>query len=101
MALDPKTKQLLNDFSKSQPALNQPGEPADSSGVLLGDLIEAGGNPVAASVAALGALAPVTATDGTGTDAALATDVDARVASLQGKIDAILAALKAAGIMEA
>lgn len=64
--------------------------------------IEAGGNPQAASVAALGALAAVGAVDVADAgpaDVALAADVDARVGSLQGKIDAVIAALKAAGLM--
>jgi len=54
----------------------------------------------AANVAALGALAAVGTTDGSGGagDAALATDVDARLLDLQAKIDAEIAALKTAGI---
>lgn len=48
MALDPKVKQLLNDFSKSQPALNLEGKPAAESGIPLGDLIDAGGTDNAA-----------------------------------------------------
>lgn len=39
--LDPVTKKLLNDFFKSQPALNKPGVPAAKSGILLGDIMEA------------------------------------------------------------
>lgn len=39
--LTPEVKKLLNDFSKSQPALNLPGLPADQAGIKLGDLIEA------------------------------------------------------------
>lgn len=47
-------------------------------------------------VDALGALAPVGSTDGSGGggDAALAADVDARLAAMQAKIDEALAALK-------
>jgi len=45
MALDPKVKKLLNDFSKSQPALQLVGEPAATAGVQLGDLLEEGINP--------------------------------------------------------
>lgn len=98
MALDPKIKQLLNDFSKSQPALNLPGEPADASGVLLGDLIDAGGNPVAASVAAF---APATSADLTGADTVDQASLEAEIGSLKAKVNSLLAALKAAGIMEA
>jgi 2-keto-3-deoxy-L-rhamnonate aldolase RhmA len=64
--------------------------------------IEAGGNPQAAAVAALGVLAAVGAVDVADAgpaDVALAGDVDARIASLQAKIDAVIAALKAAGLM--
>lgn len=45
MALDPKVKKLLNDFSKSQPALQLTGEPAATAGIQLGDLLEEGINP--------------------------------------------------------
>jgi hypothetical protein len=38
--LDATIKKLLNDFSKTQIALNEPGKPALVSGVKLGDLIE-------------------------------------------------------------
>jgi hypothetical protein len=64
--------------------------------------IEAGGNPQAAEVAALGAQAPVSAVDVADAgpqDVADAADVDAKVAALQAKVDELLAALKAAGIM--
>lgn len=37
--LDPKIQKLLNDFSKSQPALQQVGVPAATAGVQLGDLL--------------------------------------------------------------
>lgn len=55
--LTPEVKKLLNDFSKSQPALNLPGLPADQSGVKLGDLIEAAAaGEVADQAAAIAAL---------------------------------------------
>lgn len=37
--LDPKIQKLLNDFSKSQPALQLVGVPAAKAGVQLGDLL--------------------------------------------------------------
>lgn len=55
--LTPEVKKLLNDFSKSQPALNLPGLPADQSGIKLGDLIEAAAaGEVADQSAAIAAL---------------------------------------------
>jgi hypothetical protein len=38
--MDAVTKKLLNDFCKTQPALNVPGTPAAVAGIQLGDLIE-------------------------------------------------------------
>lgn len=64
--------------------------------------IDASGSGPAADVGALGALAPVGFVDVAAAgpaNVALSSDVDARVASLQSKIDAILTALKAAGLM--
>ena len=37
--MDPVVKKLLNDFQKTQPALQKVGVPAANSGILLGDLI--------------------------------------------------------------
>lgn len=56
----------------------------------------------AAAVADLGALAAVGSTDGSGGagDAALAADVDARFLAVQGKIDALLGALRTAAIID-
>ena len=55
--LSPEVKKLLNDFSKSQPALNLPGLPADQAGIKLGDLIEAAAaGEVAGEAAAIAAL---------------------------------------------
>lgn len=51
--------------------------------------------------AAIGALAPVGTTDGSGGagDAALATDVDTRLGTLQAKVDAVISAMVTAGLM--
>lgn len=55
--LTPEVKKLLNDFSKSQPALNLPGRPADQAGIKLGDLIEAAAaGETAGEAAAIAAL---------------------------------------------
>jgi hypothetical protein len=69
----------------------------------VADAIDAGGNAQAAAVAALGAQTAVGSTDGSGGagDAAKATDVDNRIQALQQKLDAVIAALKAAGLMAA
>ena len=64
--------------------------------------IESGSNPQAASVAALGALAAVgviDVADAGPADVAVAADVDNRIGAVQAKIDAVIAALKAAGLM--
>ena len=67
----------------------------------VSDAIDSGANDQAADVAALGALASVGTTDGSGGagDAALATDVDSNFSDVQSKIDEILTSLKNAGIM--
>ena len=128
--MDAVTKNLLNHFSDSQPALQIPGAPAAVAGIKLGDLIEAGSNPQAATVAAIPASAnltvPVVAaaavgnTDITATQLAvvaadvnaaldnkadnadlvtLASEVEARLDTIESKINAVIAALKAAGLM--
>ena len=38
--IDPVTIKYLNDFQKTQPALQKPGVPAAKAGIMLGDLIE-------------------------------------------------------------
>lgn len=53
----------------------------------------------AAHVANLAAYAPVTGVDGTGSNAASKADVDTELSAVYSKINAILAALEAAGLM--
>jgi len=78
------------------------------------DLIESGGNPVAANVAALGATTDLTAIAGTyaipaeptgaevdATVQGLATEVEARLDDAEAKIDEVIGSLVAAGIMDA
>jgi hypothetical protein len=62
--MDPVVKKLLNDFHKTQPALNIPGKPFPEGGVKLGDLIAS----LEATVAA---------------QAALIADLEARVTVLE------------------
>jgi hypothetical protein len=69
MALDAKVKKLLNDFSKSQPALNETGKPAAISGLKIGDLIEEAmdaADSAAAAAAAAEAYAATTPADWAG-----------------------------------
>lgn len=40
MALDPRIKQALNDFHKTQPALNLSDLPYGQRGILLGDILD-------------------------------------------------------------
>jgi hypothetical protein len=128
--MDAITKALLNKFSESQPALQLPGVPAADAGVKLGDLIAAGSNPVAGTVAAIPASAnlsvPVVAaatvanTDITASQLAvvaadlnaaldnkadnadlvtLGSEVESRMDAVEAKINAVIASLKAAGLM--
>lgn len=94
--MDARVQKLLNDFSKSQPALNLPGVPAAEAAIQLGDLIASGSNPVAAVVAAL---SPATSADLTGADSVDQSTLESEISLLKGKINAILSALKAAGLM--
>jgi len=91
MALSKRTKDIMIVAMADKKAANE-----------LADAVAAGSNPQATSVAALGALADVGFVDVADVgpaDLALAADVDARISSVQGKIDAVIAALKAAGLM--
>lgn len=61
--------------------------------------VEAGANAQAATVAAFGATTNLTGVDGTGNNAADLATTEARLDAIESKINAILAALKAAGLM--
>ena len=103
--MDAITQKVLNDFCKTQIALQLPGKPAATSGIQLGDLIADAANDLAtpaSHVAVLGALATVGTAGITligaltpvGVGAvdvacALATDVDTELGILQAKIDAV------------
>lgn len=73
----------------------------DESADELQVAIDSGSNPQAAAVAALGATVNVGTTDGSGGagDAALAVDTESRLDTIEAKVDAVIAALKAAGLM--
>lgn len=63
--------------------------------------IESGANPQASSVAPLGSTTDIGTTDGSGGagDAALAADTESRLDAVEAKVDEVIAALKAAGLM--
>lgn len=70
---------------------------------IIGAIEVPGSTNVAGAVAALGVLADVGAVDVADAgpaDVALAADVDSRIADLQAKIDEVIAALKAADLMD-
>lgn len=61
--------------------------------------IESGANSQAAAVAALGATSNLVGVDGTGSNAAPLVGTEARLDAIEAKVDAVIAALKAAGVM--
>lgn len=82
----------------------------DVAAAAIADVIDAGGNPVAAAIAAIGATSNISAaalsTSDTYTDAAVNAELDSLMGEVEGrldvieaKIDAVIAGLKAAGIM--
>ena len=69
------------------------------AGEELAAAVDSGSNPQAASVAAIGATANLVGVDGTGSNAAPLVGTEARLDAVEAKIDALIAALKAAGLM--
>ena len=61
--------------------------------------IDSNGSGPAATVAAIGATSNLVGVDGTGSNAAPLAGTEARLDVVEGKIDAVIAALKAAGMM--
>lgn len=61
--------------------------------------IESGANAKAAAVAAIGATSNLVGVDGTGSNAAPLVGTEARLDAIEAKVDAVIAALKAAGLM--
>lgn len=99
MAMTQAQKELLNKFAETQPALQEAGKPAAEAGIKLGDLIAEGSNPQAASVALLGTTAALVGVDGTGSNAAPLAGTESRLDAVEAKVDDVIAALKAAGLM--
>ena len=61
--------------------------------------IDSNGSGPAATVAAIGATSNLVGVDGTGSNAAPLAGTEARLDVVEGKINAVIAALKAAGMM--
>jgi len=88
MALSKKTKEILTVAMADK-----------KSAAEIAEAIDAGGNAQAAAVAALGATAALVGVDGTGSNAAPLVGTEARLDAIEAKVDAVIAALKAAGLM--
>lgn len=67
----------------------------------VADAIDLGVNPKAASVAAIGSTINLVGTNGSGNvgDAAPLAETESRLDAVEAKIDAVIAALKSAGLM--
>ena len=61
--------------------------------------IEAGANPKAANVAAIGTTTNLVGVDGTGSNAAPLAGTESRLDAIEAKVDALILALKNAGLM--
>jgi len=88
MALSQKTKEILTVAMADK-----------KSAAELAAAIDAGGNTPAAAVAPLGATTNLVGVDGTGSNAAPLAGTETRLDAVEAKADAIIAALKAAGLM--
>lgn len=65
----------------------------------LADAIDAAGNSKAESVAPIGTTTNLVGVNGTGNNAAPLVETESRLDAVEAKIDAVIAALKAAGLM--
>jgi hypothetical protein len=65
----------------------------------IADAIDTGANEKAASVAPIGTTANLVGVDGTGSNAAPLAGTESRLDAIESKVDALIAALKAAGLM--
>ena len=61
--------------------------------------IESGSNPQAAAIAAIGVTSNLVGVDGTGSNAAPLVGTESRLDAIEAKVDAVIAALKTAGLM--
>lgn len=88
MALSDKARQYLRHGLGSEQYGNE-----------VADNIDSGDNPVAANVAAIGSTSDLVGVDGTGSNAAPLVETEARLDAIEAKVDAVIASLKAAGLM--
>lgn len=88
MALSKKTKEILTVAMADK-----------KSAAELAAAVDASGNAQAAAVAAIGVTANLVGVDGTGSNAAPLVGTESRLDVIESKIDAVIAALKAAGLM--
>lgn len=64
-------------------------------------MIESGANPSAGNVAAIGSTTDLVGVDGTGSNAAPLVETEGRLDVIEAKVDELIAALVAAGLMDA
>ena len=88
MALSAEAKRVLEIAMGSRPLASE-----------VSAAIDSGSNPQAASIAALGVTTDLTGVDGTGSNAADLATTESRLDAIEAKIDALISALKAAGLM--
>ena len=90
MSLSEKTKEILVVAMANKKAAEE-----------VAAAIDSGSNPQAASVSAIGTTAALVGTDGSAGagDAAPLAETESRLDTVESKIDAVIAALKAAGLM--
>jgi len=88
MALSDKTKEIMIVALANKAA-----------GQELAAAVDAGGNSQAAAVAAIGTTVALVGVDGTGSNAAPLTETESRLDVIEAKVDAVIAALKGAGLM--
>lgn len=88
MALSKKTKEILTVAMADK-----------KSAAEIAAAVDASTAKVAASIAAIGATANLVGVDGTGSNAAPLAGTESRLDAIEAKVDALIAALKAAGLM--
>jgi hypothetical protein len=88
MALSSRTKSIVEVALADRRAASE-----------LNSAIDSGSNPQAAAVALLGATSNLVGVDGTGSNAAPLAGTEARLDAIEAKVDALITALKNAGLM--
>ncbi len=88
MALSTKTKAVIEVALADRKAAAE-----------LAAAVDSGSNTQAASVALLGATSDLVGVDGTGSNAAPLTETEGRLDAIEAKVDALIQALKDAGLM--